>query len=182
MGKKKRLKLERAEEQALAEKTKRLPLSKGVVFFGVLLIVSSLSHMQKLVTDRQLYFTYYSYLPVWLIPIRYSFSWFQRIAGILAGAGILARKEIARKLAFVIGGFTVATVYWKHPYPAVKLHAEYLDKQFGYLFATKQTGMTFASLAPFSVAALILCDIVFWGVFFYFFTRPSVRNQFKPGA
>ena len=182
MGKKKRLKLERAEQAQLAEKTERLPLSKGVVIFGVLLILSSLSHVSKLVAEKQVYYHYYSYLPPWLTTLRYSFSWFQRIAGILAGAGILARKEIARKLAFAIGWFTVLTVYWKHPYAAVKLHTQYLDQQMGYLLAMPGTHITFTSMTWLSVIALILCDIIFWAFFFYFFTRPSVKNQFRPDA
>lgn len=182
MGKKKRLKLERMEKQRMVAKTERPPISKGIVLFGVLLVLSSLVHMHKLVADRQAYADYYGYLPTGWILARYAFSWLQRFAGILAGIGILARKEIARKLAFIIGGFTLATVYWKHPYPAVKLHCEYLDKQFGYFLPQAWTGISFSSLAPLSVAALILCDIVFWGIFFYCFTRPSVKDQFKSVA
>jgi hypothetical protein len=189
MGKKKRLKLERVEEQAPAPKTERRALSKGVVIFGVLLILSSISHMLKLSVERTAFDEYYSYYPAWLMPIRYYFSWLQRILGILAGIGILARKEIARKLAFVIGGFTVLTVYWKHPYEAVKLHAAHLDQQYGYLLTHLRENVfpttydvTFSSIAPLGVAGLILCDFVFWGIFFYFFTRPSVRDQFRPSA
>lgn len=163
-----------------AEKTMRPPLSKGVMIFGILLILSSLMHMQKLVVDCGLYADYYAYLPPGMALARYCFSWFQRICGILAGAGILARKEIARKLAFAIGGFTLATVYWKHPYAAVKLHVEYLDKQF-FGYSLSQAGAPFSSIVLYSVIGLILCDIIFWGAFFYYFTRPSVRNQFNKG-
>ncbi|MEI7751265.1 MAG: hypothetical protein WCJ71_04145 [Candidatus Omnitrophota bacterium] len=185
MGKKKRLKLERAKQLADEKKT-HIPVPfwavAGVVIFGTLLILSSLVHMHKLAMEKELYEHYYSYLPVGLIGVRYAFSWFQRILGILAGVGLLVRKEIARKLAFFIGGFTILTVYWKHPYEAVRFHTQYLDQQMGHLLSWTGTGVTFSSLTPFAVAALIACDVIFWAIFFYFFTRPPVKCQFRPGA
>jgi hypothetical protein len=185
MGRKKRLKLERARQ--LAEEKKvyiPVPFWAGawVILFGALLILSSLVHMHKLLVEKGLYERYYSYLPAGLVAVRYSFSWVQRVLGILAGVGLLARKEIARKLAFFIGGFTILTVYWKHPYEAVRLHTQYLDQQLGHLLSWTGTGVTFSGLTPLVVAALIACDIIFWAIFFYFFTRPSVKVQFKSGA
>jgi hypothetical protein len=182
MGKKKRLKLERAKQSANEKKSPIVvPVwaSAGVILFGVLLILSSLSHINKLVTEKDLYERYYSYLPAGLLAARYSFSWFQRIIGILAGVGILARKEMARKLAFFIGGFTILTIYWKHPYEAVQFHTQHLDQSLGHLLSWTGTGVTFSGLTPFVVAALIASDIIFWSIFFYFFTRPSVKCQFK---
>jgi hypothetical protein len=145
----------------------------------VLLLLSSFSHIIKLIGDEALYVRIYSYLsPEWLVT-RYAFSWFQRLVGILAGVGILARRELARKIGFVLGGFTILTVYWKHPYAAVLLHNQDLDRRLGHLLSWTGTGVTFAWVTPFSVAALIACDIIFWAVFFYFFTRPPVKSQFK---
>ena len=190
MEKNEQLKHESAADQGQAKKNERRPLSKEVVIFGIVLIVSSISHMLKLFEERKLLDEYFSNLPVWLRLLRYSFSWFQRILGILAGCGILARKEIARKLAFAIGAFTLLTVYWKHPYEAVKLHCEALDKQLGHhlsqiineLATSAGINLPFSSLALLSTAGLILSDFVFWGAFFYCFTRPHVRDQFKPVA
>jgi len=136
-------------------------------------------HMHKLLTEGAQYANIYSYLPAWLITVRYSFSWLQRIIGIFTGFGILAKKEIARKIAIAIGCFTILTVYWKHPYPAVKLHTQYLEEQFGYILAQTGTGVTFPSMALFAVIALCICDIIFWGISIYFLTRPAVKNQFK---
>lgn len=185
MGKKKRLKQEKAlqaaEQTKPKEKKERRPLSAGVVIFGVLLILSTLSHMHKLVTEKQWYLDTYSYLPGGLTIVRYSFSWLQRVLGLIAGVGILARKEFARKLAFLIGAFTVLTVYWKHPYEAVARHTHYLDTtQAGQILSATGTGITFSSITPYAVAGLIACDIIFWAIFFIFFTRPSVRRQFRP--
>lgn len=182
MGKKKRLKLERASQAALAAKSEKRPLSSGVWLFGVFLIISSLNHMYMLGTKSNLYAEAYSYMPAWFIPVRYAFSWFLRLAGLLSGIGIVTRWEPARKLAIAIGCFTILTVYWKHPIHAVQLHTEYLDKAYGFILSMTGTGVTFTSVAPISAVILMLNDVIFWGVFIYFFTRPSIKGQFIPSA
>jgi hypothetical protein len=136
--------------------------------------------MHKLVADEPLYAHYYSYLPVWLMVARYYFSWLQRIIGLLVGIGLLAQKEIARKIGIAIGCFTILTVYWKHPYPAFKLHTQYLDKQFGYILTQLGIRETFSSVTLPAVIIHCIGDIIFWSAFIYFFTRSSVKNQFKP--
>jgi len=97
--------------------------SRGVIVLAVLLLVSSLMHIQKLAMERDICFYYYGYWPPWLLVTRYSFSWFQRVLGILIAVGLLARKDLARKTAIVLGCFTIATLYWKHHYPAFTIHA-----------------------------------------------------------
>ena len=161
---------------------KKIPQSKGVTIFGMLLILSSLMHIHKLVVDLEWYVDSYSYMPPWLIVLRYGFSWFQRALGILVGIGLLAQKDIARKLGILIGMFTILTIYWKHPYPAFKLHAQYLDQHFGYFFS--RLGFPEISFSSSSVVVLalimhILGDVLFWCIFIYFFTRSSVKSQFK---
>jgi len=138
--------------------------------------------MHKLVADEPLYAHYYSYLPAWLMVTRYYFSWLQRIIGLLVGIGLLAQKEIARKIGIAIGCFTILTVYWKHPYPAFRLHTQYLDKQFGYILAQLGIRETFSSVTLPAVIIHCIGDIIFWSVFIYFFTRSSVKNQFKPNV
>ena len=155
IGKKKRLKLERAKQR---EEEKKNQISvpgwagAGVTLFGILLILSSLIHIQKLIHEIPLYVHYYSDLPPEWIVARYAFSWFQRLVGILAAVGILARREIARRLGIALGCFTVLTVYWKHPYAAVLLHTQHLDKTLGFLLSWTGTGVTFSSVTPFAVA------------------------------
>jgi len=156
--------------------------SKGVTIFGILLILSSLIHMHKLAVEAQWYANTYSYLPHHLMVARYYFSWLQRIIGLLVGIGLLAQKEIARKIGIAIGCFTILTIYWKHPYPAFKLHTQYLDQQFGYILAQSGIRATFSSVALPAVIIHCIGDIIFWGIFIYFFTRSSVKNQFKPNV
>ena len=158
--------------------------SRGVVFFGWLFIITSLLQLRFLINERQMYLYFYSYMPPWMMLLRYSFSWFQRLLGLLAGVGILTLREPARKLALVIAWFTILTVFWKHPYAGYKLHTQYLDKTVLPML-TQVFGpfpITFSSLTVWSMVLNWLCEIAFDGALIYFFTRPSVKQQFKPNA
>lgn len=155
--------------------------SRGVTVFAFLLIASSIMHIHKLVVDAQWYADTYSYWLPWLMVLRYAFSWFQRVLGILAAVGLLALNDLARKLAILIGTFTILTVYWKHPYAAYRAHTEYLDAVFGPLFHQLGAPAGF-KIASYTLAAVILncaLDVAFSGALVYFFTRPAVKAQFK---
>jgi hypothetical protein len=157
--------------------------SSGVTALAWLLIISSVMHIHKLIVDVPWYVDAYGYLPPWLIVTRYAFSWLQRCAGILAAIGLLALNDVARKLAILIGTFTILTIYWKHPYVAYKSHAEYLDRQMGPWFYEIGAPAGF-KIASYTTAAVILncaLDILFCSILIYFFTRRSVKKQFKPG-
>lgn len=152
----------------------------GVNIFGVILILSSLVHMHKLFVDYDWYVASYGYWPTWLMVLRYCFSWFQRILGLIAGMGILRLKDTARKIAICIGWFTILTIYWKHPYDAFEKHAVYLDQHYGYIF--QMMGYPKLSFVPLTLPALIIqyvLDILFCGVMIYYFTRPAVKAHFK---
>mgnify|MGYP001769335474 CR=1 FL=1 len=155
--------------------------SRGVTILAVLLILSSIMHIHKLIVDVSWYTDTYSYWPPWLIVLRYGFSWFQRFLGILAAVGLFALNDMARKLAVLIGAFTIVTVYWKHPYAAYRAHTEYLDAVFGPLFHQLGAPAGF-KIASYTLAAVILncaLDVAFSGALVYFFTRPAVKAQFK---
>ena len=157
------------------------PKSNGVIIFALLLLVSTLIHIHKLVFDVKDYVFFYSYLPPWLTATRYAFSWCQRAVGLLVAVGLLAQKDIARKAGIGVGLFTIATIYWKHPAEGFRLHAQLLDERFGQL--TARMGfpeITFSSLAVPSAIVHCAGDILFWCIFIYFFTRPSVKAQFQP--
>ena len=159
---------------------RRMPQrSKGTTVFGLLLILSSFIQMHKLIVDVQWYAEVYSYLPAGLIATRYYFSWLQRVIGILVGVGLLSQQEIARKTGIALGWFTILTIYWKHPYPAFKLHTQYLNQRFGSILAQSGTGMTFPDFTLLAMIVQYLGDIIFWSSFIYFFTRPSVKSQFN---
>jgi hypothetical protein len=155
--------------------------STGVTVFAFLLIVSSIMHIHKLIVNVSWYVDTYSYLPPWLIVLRYSFSWLQRALGILAAVGLLALNDTARKLAIAIGIFTILTIYWKHPYIAYKAHTEFLDSRFGLLFHQLGAPAGF-KISSYAMAAVVLncaLDVMFCGILIYFLTRPVVKKQFK---
>ena len=152
----------------------------GVTLVGILLIVSSLMHIHKLIFEHDVYMLYYGYLPHWLMILRFSFSWLQRILGLTAGIGILFLKDICRKIVILIGCFTILTIYWKHPYSAFKTHTAYLDQKFGFLL--KEWGYSQLKFSQFTLLAVILAcvwDILFFGVVIYYLTRPKIKAQFK---
>ena len=153
----------------------------GVMVFGFLLILSSLVHMHTLIVARGEYYSaVFGYWPHWLMTLRYFFSWAQRIAGLMAGVGILYLKDIFRKLAILIGCFSVVTIYWKHPYQAFKNHAVYLDQHLGVYL--RNFGYPNVTFAQYTLAALIvqyLLDFIFFGSMIYYLTRPAVKARFK---
>ena len=152
----------------------------GVVIFGTVLIFSSLVHMHKLFFDYDWYIASYGYWPTGLMVLRYCFSWGQRILGLMAGIGILRLKDIGRKIAIVVGWFTILTIYWKHPYAGFKNHTAYLDQHLGFIL--KEWGYPQLSFSQFTLAAVItacLWDILFFGSMIYYLTRPTVKAQFR---
>jgi len=152
---------------------------KGVIIFGVLIIVSSLIHIHLLVSQYDWYReNMLTCMPEWLVVVRHCFSLFQRILGLTIAVGILRSKNIFRKLGIALGVFTICTLYWKHPYSAFLRHTNYLDQQFGHLL-TAAPGITFSSLALISLIVHYILDIAFWGIFIYYFTRPKVKVQFR---
>ncbi len=147
----------------------------GAKFFGLLYVIGSLLHMGKLVDDAEWYFATYAYLPAWLTTARYGFSWFQRVAGLLAGILTLLRLELGRKLFIWIGLFTITTVYWKHPYVAVLRHAGTMKTQYPAVFAD----IPLDSIALSATVGLMLSDVIFQGIVIYYFTRPYVKEAFR---
>jgi hypothetical protein len=152
--------------------------ARVVVVFVFLLLFSSLMQIHKLIVDRDWYVDTYSYMPPWLTVTRYAFSWFQRLVGILIAVGLLAHKELARKAAILLGWFTILTLYWKHPYPGFKLHAQYLDRNLGYLLP-RGIGVSFESVVWLSIIGHCLVDIAFCSLMIYCMTRPAVKALFR---
>lgn len=147
----------------------------GVTLFCALVLLSSLMHMEKLVEDRAWYFETYSYMPLWLATARYSFSWFQRVAGITAALLTLNYREWGRRLLLVIAVFTISTVYWKHPYVAVERHGAELKIQYPAVFGD----YSLDHIATVATIGLILIDVLFQSAVIYYFTRREVREAFR---
>lgn len=147
----------------------------GVTIFGVLVLMSSMMHMEKLIEDTDVYFKTYAYLPAWLTTTRYCFSWFQRILGISAAILALMYKEIGRKLLLLIGIFTISTVYWKHPYVAVESFV--YDMQGRYPVDVQVFSLESIALA--ATISLCFLDVLFQGILIFYFTRDGVIRAFN---
>lgn len=153
---------------------------KGVIVFGMLLVVSSILHISTLIFSRDWYWYNFNYLPPAVLITRYLFSWVQRILGVVSGLGILCLKNFYRRLALAIAWFTIFALPWKHPYRAFLNHAQLLDELLGFLF--KKAGHSEISFTALAVPALIthyVLDIVFCASLIYYFTRPEVKKHFK---
>jgi hypothetical protein len=166
------------------EENRKVPEQQGlspktiVTIIAVLYIIGPLIHINTLISQKDWYFSLYSYMPQWLLVTRYSFSWLQRILALTAAIGILYYRDLYRKLLIALCSFTILTVYWKHPYEAFHAHTKNLDAQFGYLLKGAP-GLTFESLTVVSIIAHCLVNIAFSGTVIYFLTRPRVKNLFK---
>ena len=122
----------------------------GIKIFAWLIILSSLGQMMTLGD-----FAHYQYLfqdlPDHLIPKRYALSWCLRIAGLLAGIGILYFWEIARKIVILIFVVTIAGVNIKVSPDCFAGLVELLERDCAYLINTP---------APFSS---VVDASVLWG-------------------
>jgi len=137
-------------------------------------------NMLTLFTKGDLTFQIYGHWAKWAVYLRISFSWFLRILGLSAGVGILLHYDIFRKLAVGIGCFTIATVYWKHPYRAYLRHVQILGEQIEPVF--QQAGVPYIPFGELAMPAMIfncLVDVGFSLWLIHYFTRPQVVAQFR---
>jgi len=150
--------------------------SKGVTFWGYLLIWSSIYQILALLSGGYAHYAYLhqEYAPK-VILFRYWVSWIIKIAGIIAGIGILKLNDWCRKFAIFNSLFTILTVNLKHTYAAYSLHTKYLDQTMVGVFPK-------GGFSSITWTALIIqrsIDVIFGLLLIYFFTRPEVRKQFK---
>ncbi len=151
----------------------------GILIFGWLLIASSVIQIYQLIAQIPWYAELHSYLSAEWIVLRYAFSWFLRIVGILIGAGLLASKEIARKAILALSWFAILTIYWKNPLASEKLQCAYMQRQFGNPLAEFGIRDAASFVAPYVTAFLCVEHVIFYGIVIYYFTRPAVRRHFR---
>jgi len=149
---------------------------KGVIIFGIILILVSLSQLLWLVNYR--YYVYiFHQLPEPLIPLRFLFSNSLRIVGLICGLGILRFKERYRKITLALFWFVIVTVYWKHPYFTFENHLRYMENIYAaYGLSRLMDLKLFAGICTFAACAL---DIIFASSFIYYFSRPKIKMHFK---
>ena len=149
-------------------------VSKEIVILGIIVIFYSLQGMPTL--DFGSYAVKLYPLPERLILFRYFFSIALRIFLLVAGIGVLFRKEFFRKCFIFAGFFTIITVYWKHPVIVFKR----------VLILRIEQGIVPASMMPRidvlawkSAVICYLIDIIIVLVLIYLLSRPKIKEQFK---
>jgi hypothetical protein len=160
---------------------KKVP--KGIVVFGVLLILGSLYETAVLFSPG--FFTYYKSLfpelPVSLLFARLFLSVVRRCAGLLLGWGLLGRKEFLRKIAVLWGYFIIATLYWRHPLPALQRHTQFvlntLAQSTGSDLWTQGNMIDVVTIGTLIVS--FLGDIIFWAALICYFLRPATKAWFR---
>lgn len=116
-----------------------------------------------MILDRARYAEMFAYLPPAAASLRYAESWAVRLAGIGCAAGIVLRREGARRAAIGLELFTLATLWWKHPAPAIEAVAG---------------GRLPADFLPLLRWFLLGGDALLAAAALYALTRPSVRERF----
>ena len=163
--------------QEVDSKNSKTKISPGVIAVAAMLILSSLFTLLTLLGGYNWYLYIFNYMPKWMILVRYGFSLAQRMVCIVVGIGILSLNDFFRKAVIAVSYFTIAILYWKHPYHAFKNHVEYLNQNGAWLRAGI-SGLDFSSYALAAWIGQCVLDIMFWGFIIYFFTRPGVKAQF----
>lgn len=151
--------------------------SKGVVLFGVTLILGAVYQMWLVFSAGYVHYCYlHQQYDSTLLFIRYLVSWGIKIAGLLLGVGLLQLNEWARKLTIYYFIFIVLTVNLKHAYPAYLMHMKMLDASTG---GGPYPGMSFESLVLPALFIQRAVDVVFGIAIIFFLSRPKVKEQFK---
>jgi hypothetical protein len=154
----------------------------GVRIYGHLIMIISIVQVLGLLSFAMKWDFYaftYQFYPAWLLPIRYAFSWVQRIVGMAIGIGLLCYKEFFRRFALIFFSFALLTLPWKHPYQGIYNAARYCDIYFAdYIQALDIPGLTFVSQFHVALIFYWTVDFVFDISLLYYLTRPQVRGSF----
>jgi len=157
--------------------------SIGVTLFGLYFIAdSSFQLVIKLFSPS--YYSWYSSifqpLPEKVIYLRYIFSIIFRIIELACGLGIFYRKEAFRRLAIFISWFTIAVVYWKHPFNALVRHEQIVVDNIYPVAGSRLSSLAYTEFITWvSLGILYAIDIGIAALAIYYFTRPRIKEEFK---
>jgi hypothetical protein len=156
----------------------------GITIFGLILISDSLLHLLNQL-HVSTYYPEYCWLmhplPENMIFQLYLISILSGIAELIAGIGILFCKEICRKLALILTGFTLATLYWRMPFYFFSKQA---DQVIDFISWTNNSDEWFAGIDKgwviwSSFIIVWMVNVIFSGLLIYYFTRPYIKTRFK---
>jgi hypothetical protein len=156
----------------------------GITLFGLYFIADASCQLYiKLLTPN--YYSWYSAifqaLPAKMILLRYLLSIAFRIFELVLGVGLLRRKPIFRKLAIFMSWFTIAIVYWKHPFDALVKHTQIVGRHlYPITGSCHLTPLAYTKMiAWISLWCIYAIDIGISALVIYYFTRPRIKEEFK---
>jgi len=110
-----------------------------------------------------------------LFRLRFAFSILLRLALIAIGFGLIRLKEWARQGAVYFGVFTIATIYWKHPYYVFQNIAIMVEQNQSPVPVTQLQYPAFPWICMFVYTSI---DLIFAGLLIYYFTQASVAGLY----
>lgn len=152
--------------------------SVGVIVFGILLILSSLFNITGLNINGHRFLL--QPLSNALIVASFIISAIALVAGIISGIGVFFLKDIFRKIALFVGGYTIFTYFVLGPLTFKNIPA-FIDMNVNEMISTAPVlSESTASAIIWSITSIgLVVDFGFALCLVYFFTRPKVKEQFK---
>lgn len=149
-------------------------LSILISIFAILIFARALDEFLNL-SHYDRYVFLFQHLPRNLILLRYVSSLSIRALFIIAGFGVLFRREVFRKVLLFGCFFSIVTVYWKHPVSVFENVVNDMNKQ-GLLFSIFKNNpeLLVKTLLAWNYVETIVVSIFL----IYLFTRPEVKQQF----
>jgi len=152
----------------------------GISIFGTLLVLGALGWFMLSLSNFSFYEHLFRHLSREAVVSRYSLSVSARLIGLIAGIGILYRKNIFRRIGIYLCLSTLVSIYWKHPVVLFEQAVYDLDAKTNNMFSVLQEhGISYLDIAHISRFILCLLDVCFALCFIFYFTRPKVKEQFK---
>ena len=111
-----------------------------------------------------------------LFTLRYLFSMALRISYIIVGFGLIRLKPWARLFVVYLGVFTIATIYWKHPFYVFENIAIMSEQQQSLAPVTE---LQYPAFPWISMFFYVTVDLVIAGLLVYYFTRQPVVDVFQ---
>jgi hypothetical protein len=150
------------------------PVPFGLFFIATFLISSAVYDMST--------FVHYDYqralfqeLPERVFQARYAFSFALRTLIIIVSLGLLRLDERCRKAIIGLAVFTIATIYWKHPFYVFENVAIMVERN--YFGAADE--LRFPAFPWISMFVYVTADLLIAGFLIYYFTLQSVTRLYR---
>ena len=162
----------------VADRGKYLSRPLGIWAWGIFLLTASVYNLINF-HDYKYYRFMFQELPEPIVSLRYGFSILFRGVIIVAAFGTLYFKEWARKLLLSVALFTIATIYWKHPYYAFENIAIMIESNY---FGAPVQELAYPAFPWITLFIYILFDLLTAGLIIYYFTLSEITGLYQKHA